>query len=268
MKLKKSAILFLAYAISMVSCTSPLLDQEISVEEQPNWKVGDCILAHFKMNITIPTDPKNPNVTTVINIPSSATVDTTRSKCNNITANEDQMLVLTWVEGPEKLHRELAMNFRRNLTSNFYGVERFYGNFMVKKWKVNGTDYNSTLNVDSSEVPKIMFHTPLERSFTCGAWGSTKLPAKNTIKPQPVTPITLPDATVQTSMLKFDAFRNDPNRKPPSATEFRNPLDCEVQPNDIVPIAVGIALAVLVVVVLIAYVIGRRRNRQRGYESV
>jgi len=74
----------MAYAISMVSCTSP--HQKIWEDEQPNWKVGDCILAHFKMNITIPTDPKNPNVTTVINIPSTATVDTTRLYCCILTA--------------------------------------------------------------------------------------------------------------------------------------------------------------------------------------
>lgn len=38
--------------------------------------------------------------------------------------------------------------------------------------------------------------------------------------------------------------------------------------SNIVPIAVGIALACLVGIVLVAYVIGRRRNRARGYESM
>lgn len=37
--------------------------------------------------------------------------------------------------------------------------------------------------------------------------------------------------------------------------------------NDIVPIAVGCALAGLVLIVLIAYVIGRRKSH-RGYEKV
>merc|ERR1711909_90072 len=179
--------------------------------------------------------------------------------------NEDQILVLNWKD--DDLNRELVINFRRNLTNNFYGVERFYGNFMTKKWKVNTTDYSTTINVDSKEVTNILFHTPLDRSFSCGSWGSTKLQASNHTKPIPPTPTTLPYATVQTSMLKFDAFRNDPERKP-SQPGFRNALDCEFQPNDIVPIAVGIALTVLVLVVLIAYVIGRKRNRQRGYESV
>ena len=45
-------------------------------------------------------------------------------------------------------------------------------------------------------------------------------------------------------------------------------MDCDYKPNDIVPIAVGVALAVLVIVVLIAYLVGRRRHRQRGYLSV
>lgn len=38
--------------------------------------------------------------------------------------------------------------------------------------------------------------------------------------------------------------------------------------NSVVPIAVGAALAALVVIVLIAYLIGRRRSRQSGYEQV
>jgi lysosomal-associated membrane protein 1/2 len=52
---------------------------------------------------------------------------------------------------------------------------------------------------------------------------------------------------------------------------FFSAVDCaadKVITSDIVPIAVGCALAALVVVVLVAYLIGRRRARQRGYQSV
>ena len=56
-----------------------------------------------------------------------------------------------------------------------YGVAQFVGTFMMKKWKVNGTDFNTTVKVDSLEVPALLFHTPLDRSFTCSTWGSTKL---------------------------------------------------------------------------------------------
>ena len=45
MKLKNSAILIMAYAITMVSCISP--HQEILEDDEQPWKVGDCILGNF-----------------------------------------------------------------------------------------------------------------------------------------------------------------------------------------------------------------------------
>ncbi|GBN81130.1 hypothetical protein AVEN_191490-1, partial [Araneus ventricosus] len=52
--------------------------------------------------------------------------------------------------------------------------------------------------------------------------------------------------------------------------DFSKAEECEAdnKVNDMVPIAVGIALLVLVVVVLVAYFVGRRRSRQKGYQSV
>ena len=45
-------------------------------------------------------------------------------------------------------------------------------------------------------------------------------------------------------------------------------MDCDYMPNDIVPIIVGIALALVVLFVIAAYIYGRRRHRQRGYDQV
>merc|ERR1712140_15981 len=51
-------------------------------------------------------------------------------------------------------------------------------------------------------------------------------------------------------------------------TKFDSPVGCPAdQVSNIVPIAVGAALGALVIIVLIAYFIGRSRNK-RGYESV
>lgn len=41
-----------------------------------------------------------------------------------------------------------------------------------------------------------------------------------------------------------------------------------VRPTDVVPIAVGISLILLVLVVLVAYLVGRRRAQARGYVSM
>lgn len=63
---------------------------------------------------------------------------------------------------------------------------------------------------------------------------------------------------------RLQAFRNSTSTE----IDATNVLCSADKTSDIVPIAVGCALAGLVVIVLIAYLIGRRRSRQKGYQSV
>ena len=58
-----------------------------------------------------------------------------------------------------------------------------------------------------------------------------------------------------------------PEDTPTSSPPPPSPPSPTSKPNDIVPIAVGCALAGLVLIVLIAYVIGRRKSHS-GYEKV
>lgn len=63
--------------------------------------------------------------------------------------------------------------------------------------------------------------------------------------------------------LQFEAFQTKDNEN------FSTAKDCDaIDTPDIVPIAVGCALAGLVLVVLIAYLVGRRRAQSRGYLSM
>jgi len=65
------------------------------------------------------------------------------------------------------------------------------------------------------------------------------------------------------SHVQFEAFHVQDNEN------FSTAQDCEaITTSDIVPIAVGCALAGLVIVVLIAYLVGRRRAHARGYLSM
>lgn len=64
------------------------------------------------------------------------------------------------------------------------------------------------------------------------------------------------------SDLQFVAFKAD------NYTVFGLAQDCAFTTSDIVPIAVGCILSILVVFVLIAYTIGRRRNQTNGYRSM
>ena len=110
--------------------------------------------------------------------------------------------------------------FRLNVTLIFfsYGVTQLSGEFVIAKWYVNDTEYNNTITVDSGSIPKIMFHTPLDMSFTCKDIGDFSIDTKMRIKPSFPSPFSLHKTNVTTSDLKFDAFR-DP--KHPTPTGFR-----------------------------------------------
>jgi len=142
-------------------------------------------------------------------------------------------------------------------------MTKFVAVFEVGKFK------NSTGNLTTSTIemiyqaPKgqLVFQTPLDRSYTCK---NIDLVALNTtIRYNNVLSAGLNSTDVSATNVAFDAFR--PKTSPKT---FRTPMDCDYKPNDIIPIAVGVALAALVIAVLVAYVVGRNRQRQRGYQSV
>jgi len=268
------------YAILLIFGPLLVLGQYVEnvqiTEKSGVWQVGNCTLAQFSMNFTLKLPNYNETSNITVKVPHNAKVSS-KSTCGD--GKSDQTLVLDWTdkalnetEKTVNLERELTISFRKNSTELYYGVVQLFGKFTIAKWEGNSTkddnktiEYNSKVTIDSHPIPKIMFRTPLDRSFTCKDIGNFPLFTSMTFYPVPNTPVTLPNTTVNTSELKFDAFRDDGRAIP---TGFRTPLDCDYQPNDIVPIAVGVCLAALVIVVLIAYMVGRRRNRQRGYQSV
>jgi lysosomal-associated membrane protein 1/2 len=65
------------------------------------------------------------------------------------------------------------------------------------------------------------------------------------------------------SKVQFEAFKKDNTEKFSAAKD----CDSNITP-DIVPIAVGISLIALILVVLIAYIVGRRRQQARGYLNI
>jgi len=67
---------------------------------------------------------------------------------------------------------------------------------------------------------------------------------------------------ISVSQVQVEAFRST------NATGFSTVHDCDSsETSDVVPIAVGIALAALILVVLISYLCARRRSTSRGYMS-
>jgi len=247
--------------------------------EVGNWTVGDCIMAKFSMEFTINTGDKGNY--SKISLPPSAVA----AKDNNGTLcskdiNKVQTLTLSWKEAQQndtkiELSRFIQVDFLRSKDDPYYGVNRFYGEFDIAHYKENVTNttsntthlegHQSTLIMDSKKIEKLMFHTPKEYSYQCADVGKISLLSSMQWNYTKMAPEPVDNTTVKALHVQFDAFRNIVDG---IKGKFRDPIDCDYQPNDIVPIAVGVALAALVVAVLIAYMVGRRRNRHAGYQSV
>lgn len=132
---------------------------------------------------------------------------------------------------------ELALTFTKNEASVY--LSSITGNITIKNGKsitLNITDPNPNFTVDQSH------------SYFC---------ANNvTIKNDDQTEIIFSNVQLQAFM---DAKQNG---------RFSSEHNCQNEINDVVPIAVGVALTALVIIVMIAYFIGRRRSRRLAYQSV
>ncbi|XP_003741087.1 integumentary mucin C.1 [Galendromus occidentalis] len=117
-------------------------------------------------------------------------------------------------------------------------------NFFVKSLSVQA----SSLVADRDNLTQ--FSTPMKQYYKCQSASEVSLGEEN--------------VKLIFSELKYQAFQREK-----SAAFVGSQLECVSDyHSDVVIIAIGSALAILVVVILVAYLIARRKNRQRGYQSV
>jgi len=219
--------------------------------EQGSWNVTEngrtCILSVMGIRLSFNyTADKNETRNVTVDVPVNAT--TAESTCG-ATSNADEILQLNfnddWV---------LKMTFRfvSSGSSNKYEMSDVALTFTATPDIFPGLGDNATYTVSLSN--QTFFSTPNTSSYQCvsnsvmsGFAGTPNAPALN----------------ISTSDLRLQAFKQGNNLNFSSSVPC--PADTEV--SNIVPIAVGAALAALVVIVLIAYLIGRRKSK-KGYESV
>jgi len=243
--------------------------------DQGNWTVGSCIIVKMAAQLTIKPEKNNQNKTVVVEVPVSAKVSDT-SSCEG-KGNTTQTITLQWAEGDMK--RNVTLTFAKNTTTQQYGVSKISAvyelKYINKSTPQPGPD-NSTIYVNETVLVYISLSTfgmdpmeflvPENRSYLCVDVGAKSLIAElhRTDEDGGSPGERLFNTTLSAKKVQFDAFRG-PHTFP---DEFQTPSDCSYRPNDVVPIIVGCALAALVLMVLIAYLIGRRKSRARGYQSV
>jgi lysosomal-associated membrane protein 1/2 len=183
------------------------------------------------------------NVTQIyVNLDNSSIVDVGKSKCS------DHLSTLA-----------IQINGNKNDLLVFEAVNASTSQY-VQTVTLNYTFEKDTFplypggNITSNAFNLTMFKSDLKRSYLCASKEVQSLTSDN----ENFTVV------VEFSHVKFDPFRTI------TGSSYQEAQDCQADDtvSEIVPIAVGIALAALVVIVLIAYFIGRRRSRRLAYQSV
>ncbi|KAL4220316.1 Lysosome-associated membrane glycoprotein 1 [Mactra antiquata] len=185
------------------------------------------------------------------------TYNTTDNKSNTTTIDVPK-INMTSVGKCAAKDNTLTATFYENFTLvfDFSGDD---SNFWLKTISLTyplGSPYFPKSKVNTTQTVSIMFDDSTKKykasqsgSYLCNS--ETKLTLNSTVN------------------LKMTDFQYAAFQKNITSFGDKNISECQddAKTSSIVPIAVGAALAGLVVIVLIAYLIGRRRNR-KGYESV
>jgi len=251
--------------------------------DQGNWTVGDCIMVRMASQIVLNPDPDNLNKSVTMELPVTAEAS---GECGpDNTTVTSQKITLKWNETtPEGaiLYRNITLEFAKNETFQKYGVSKISAVYDVKQYVINSTipdplDANKTIITNETVIEYVSMTTfkmvpmefvvPINRSYLCTDAGSKKMHTELHKSNEPTGDggIKLPDALLSAKKVQLDAFRI---KESAPQDEFQTSMDCTYRPNDVVPIIVGCALAGLVLMVLIAYLVGRRKSRARGYQSV
>jgi len=260
-------LVLLAVATSTLAAVEPP-----SGPSMGNWTVNHCIVVNMAGKLSI---SKTDNATEAVEVNVPATANAT-GECNP----NNQTITLSWTEAEPKtkniLHRNLTILFLRNDTATppVYGVKNIAGVYETMYFQKNVTVDNTTkeetfvqyVGFTTFSFPKLELQTPVNRSYLCLNIGKFSMHAErhDSSEAGGAPGELVANSTFTAQNVQFDAFR--PDNIPSNI--LQTPLDCSFRPSDVVPIVVGCALAGTVLLVLIAYLVGRRRNRARGYQSV
>lgn len=272
-------------ALLVLGLLGGALAQHQVAADQGNWTVGDCIMVKVASQIVLQPDPDNTNLTITMELPVTALPSGyCKNPQTNKTDDNTQQISLNWADTDKKtgvqLNRSITIDFLMNVTSLKYGVSKISAMYQWRQYVVNTTVVDPVTNASVSEnvtvtayvsmttfkMDPLEFLVPVNRSYLCLDAGSKPMHTELHKSNEPIGDggVKLPDAVLSAKKVQLDAFRG--GEAP--ADEFQTSMDCTYRPNDVVPIIVGCALAGLVLMVLVAYLVGRRKSRARGYQSV
>lgn len=225
------------------TATAPQASREATVNSYNVTVPGTnqtCILVEAAMQIKVVYTTKDGQVKEgILPLDNETVVDRTRSNCSSPLG--EQTLVLLFG------NNSLSLVFAKNATVYLHKV--FVDFFFTSELFPNASKPEEHLTVYNDTL--MLYSVPEERSYHCKVDQPVYIGA---------------NVTLDVLSVQLQAFRNTTSE---AAGQFGDAVECSAGDiSNIVPIAVGSALAALVIIVLIAYLIGRSKSRQKGYQSV
>ncbi|KAH8418787.1 hypothetical protein KR222_002948 [Zaprionus bogoriensis] len=204
-----------------------------------------CIMLDMAAQLNFTYETKDGSKTNgLYNLPSNATMD--HCFCDSKTT---QSMQLNW--GPAVAPQTMVLqleNKNKSIALTMITVTMRVSTDDFPDAKENQTVQlqHQSQNTDFKTPEKMSYHCTREQKFNM----TETFVGNDTI------------GFITVSHVQVEGFRSA------NATGFSTVHDCDSsETSDVVPIAVGIALAALIVVVLISYLCARRRSTSRGYMS-
>lgn len=196
-----------------------------------------------QFEITYPLN-KTTHFTQKLNLPANDAV------VNGSCGDKEQIIILSWNSTKGSINDSFTLHFLKDEKNKKYTLHHMELAILPQELPKYNSTSNQTLKFvhETDEIP-----TGLGNSYRCLKETSFKMTMAGTNDTT---------AVVKVNDVQFQAFKSD------KTTTFGLAEDCAFDTPDVVPIAVGCALAALVVIVLVAYLIGRRRAQARGYLSM
>lgn len=238
-------------APTTTSTTEPPKPTPVPEPEVGSWTYTNattnqtCVLTQMALQLNVTyLDAADKPAHVLYDVPQTAQV------VNGSCGSESQYIVLRW--GPESIVRnQLQVSFMLNNTEHEFSLTGLEFVLVVYGEQFPNAKDNQTVRLVNAQT---LFKTPMDMSYHCNRPQQLNLTSVDNVEL---------NSTVTVSKLQFEAFHNKHNAK------FSIAKDCDaIDTPDIVPIAVGCALILLIVIVLIAYLAGRRSTRSRGYLSM
>ncbi|KAH8356936.1 lysosome-associated membrane glycoprotein 1 [Drosophila serrata] len=205
---------------------------------------ASCILLRMAAQLNFTYETKDGNLTHgLYNIPSNASIGD--NVCESKTV---QAIQLTW--GPNSSKQSFLMFFDNKNESIVLSSIQIHLTVLTEDFP--DAKENQTIQLIHRGTEE--FKAPEKMSYHC-----TRVQMLNLTETVDAKPLI---GWISVSQVQVEAFRTT------NATGFSAVHDCDSsETSDVVPIAVGIALAALILVVLISYLCARRRSTSHGYMS-